>query len=136
LKVGDVVKTYKHGNKKIKIIKSFKYNFKNSKKVKDFLYKMRDHDVIVTGKHGILVDKLTDEEIEDVKKYRTSIRYIEDKIVLPACASDKFERVLKDEDFELWHFALENDDINANYGVYINDGILSESCSESVITNQ
>ncbi len=33
-------------------------------------------------------------------------------------------------------FALESDDIHKNYGVYINDGILSESCSEAVITNQ
>jgi hypothetical protein len=33
-------------------------------------------------------------------------------------------------------FALENNDINEVFGVYINDGILSESCSEAVITNQ
>ncbi len=33
-------------------------------------------------------------------------------------------------------FTVENDDINEVFGVYINDGILSESCSEAVITNQ
>jgi hypothetical protein len=100
------------------------------------LYKMKDRDVIVTGRHGILVDELTEEEIAKTKKCGTKIRYIEDKTVLPACASDKFERIISDQEYELWHFALESDDIHKNYGVYINDGILSESCSEAVITNQ
>ena len=97
---------------------------------------MKGHDIIITGRHGILVDKITDEEEENVKNCGTELRYIEDKIVLPACASDKFERIISDEEFELWHFALENEDINEVFGVYINDGILSESCSEAVITNQ
>jgi hypothetical protein len=50
---------------------------------------------------------------------------------LPTCASDKFEKITDDIDFELWHFVLENEDIDKNYGVYINNGILSESCSEA-----
>jgi hypothetical protein len=95
---------------------------------------MKDHDVIVTGKHGFLVDEITDEEIKNTKKCGTSIRYIDDKKVLPACACNKFEKITDDKDFELWHFVLENDDIHKNYGVYINDGILSESCSEAAFT--
>jgi hypothetical protein len=95
---------------------------------------MIDYDVIVTGKHGFLVDEITDEEIKNTKKCGTSIRYIDDKKVLPACASNKFEEITDDTDFELWHFVLENDDINKNYGIYINDGILSESCSEAAFT--
>jgi hypothetical protein len=55
---------------------------------------------------------------------------------LPACASEKFERIVEDQEYELWHFTLENDNTNDVFGVYINDGILSESCSEAVITNQ
>jgi hypothetical protein len=136
LNVGDYVKTYKKGYKKIKVIKSFTYNFENITRLKNSLFKMKDHDVIVTGRHGILVDELTEEEKNNVKECGTELRYIEDKIVLPACASDKFERIVSDKEYELWHFALENDDVNAVFGVYINDGILSESCSEAVITNQ
>jgi len=131
LKVGDTVKTYKHGYKNIKLIDSFHYNPSYTKRNKRLLYKMIGYDVIVTGKHGFLVDELTEQEIFDTKKCGTIIRYIDDKKVLPACASDKFEKVMDDKDFELWHFVLENDDINRNYGVYINDGILSESCSEA-----
>jgi hypothetical protein len=97
---------------------------------------MKDHDVIVTGKHGFLFDELTNEEIANVKKCGLTVRYIDDKAVLPACASDKFERLISDLDFDLWHFALENDDIYKNYGIYINDGILSESCSEAAIRKE
>lgn len=130
LKVGDVVKTYKHGYKRIKLINSFIYNPCYIKRTKKLLYKMKDHNVIVTGKHGILFDELTDEEIKNTKKCGTTIRHIDDKKVLPACASDKFEKITENKDFELWHFVLENDDKSKNYGIYINDGILSESCSE------
>ena len=67
----------------------------------------------------------------DKEYFLSSIRYIDDKKVLPTCASDKFEKITDDIDFELWHFVLENEDIDKNYGVYINNGILSESCSEA-----
>ena len=130
LKVGDIVKTYKHGYKKIKMIKSFDYNMTNITRLKRCMYKMKDHNVIVTGKHGLLVDELTTEEIKNIKKCGTSVRCIDDKQVLPACASDKFEKITDIFEFELWHFVLENDDESKNYGIYITDGILSESCSE------
>ena len=130
LKVGDIVKTYKHGYKKIKMIKSFNYHTYNITRLKRCVYRMKDHNVIVTGKHGILVDEITTEEIKNIKKCGIILRNIDDKQVLPACASDKFEKITDIFEFELWHFVLENDDESRNYGIYITDGILSESCSE------
>jgi len=135
LKVGDTVKTYKHGYKKIKMIKSFNYHTYNITRLKRCVYRMKDHNVIVTGKHGLLVDELTEEEIKNIKKCGTFVRCIDDKQVLPACASDKFEKITDIFEFELWHFVLENDDESRNYGVYITDGILSESCSEAAFLN-
>jgi photosystem II stability/assembly factor-like uncharacterized protein len=132
LKVGDMVKTYKQGYKKIKKIKSFKYT-NNNPSVKKCLYKMRGHNIIVTANHGILVDKLSDQEVDEAKKFKIVIKKIEDKYLLPACVCDNFDKIINDKEYELWHFALENDDINKNYGVYITDNILSESCSEAVI---
>lgn len=136
LKVGDMVKTYKHGYKKIKLIKSFIYNTTNITRLKRCMYKMIDHDVVVTGKHGILVDELSEIEIKNIKKCRIIPRNIDDKQVLPACASDKFEKITDIFEFELWHFVLENDDESKNYGIYITDGILSESCSEKAFLNK
>jgi len=88
-----MVKTYKHGYKKITYIKSFIYNTKNIIRLKRCMYKMIGHDVIVTGKHGILVDEVTKEEIIRIKKCGTIMRQIDDKQVIPACASDKFEKI-------------------------------------------
>ena len=136
LKVGDIVKTYKHGYKKIKMIKSFNYHTYNITRLKRCVYRMKDHDIIVTGKHGLLVDELTTEEIKNIKKCGIILRNIDDKQVLPACASDKFEKITDIFEFELWHFVLENDDESRNYGIYITDGILSESCSEKAFLNE
>ena len=132
LKVGDLVKTYKNGNKKIKLIRSFNYKPLNKEDDLHYLYKMKDHDVILTAGHSILVDELTEQEQLNNDKYNFK-NTIEDKKLLLACSSDKFERIEDDLEYELWHFALENDDVSANYGVYINDGVLSESCSEKVL---
>jgi hypothetical protein len=84
----------------------------------------------------MLVDKVSDEEMNEAKRCKTKIRKIEDKYVLPACVCDNFDKITRDLEYELWHFALENNDINEIFGVYINDGILSESCSEAIITNK
>jgi hypothetical protein len=54
---------------------------------------------------------------------------------VPACASNKFEIITDDKLFELWHFVLENNNIHKNYGIFITDGILSESCSEAAFNN-
>jgi len=131
LKIGDLVKTYKNGNKKVKLTRSFNYKPLNKENDLHYLYKMKDHDVIVTGGHSILVDELTEQEQLNNKFNFYNI--IEDKKLLLACNSDKFEKIEDDLEYELWHFALENDDIHKHYGVYITDGILSESCSEAVI---
>jgi hypothetical protein len=131
LKVGDLVKTYKQGYKKIKYLKSFTYRAINNNKRKHSLYKMKGHDIILTAKHGILVDELSKNEIENIKRLRTKVKYIEDKKVSLAYSNDDFEKLNDDKEYELFHFVLENDNINKNYGVYITDGILSESCSEA-----
>ncbi len=43
------------------------------------MYKIKDHDIVVTEKHGKLVDEINQSEIKNIKKYGTSIRYIDDK---------------------------------------------------------
>ena len=132
LKVGDSVKTYKNGNKKVKFIRSFNYKPLNKDSDMHYLYKLKGYDVIVTGGHSLLVNKLSKQEKLNNNKYDFD-ETIEDKKLLLACSSDKFEKIEDDLEYELWHFALESDDIHKHYGVYINDGILSESCSQAII---
>lgn len=133
LKVGDLVKTYKHGYKKIKIIKSFKYKVFSKDNDANYLYRMKENGVILTGGHSILVDNFSEEEEKLDKKYGFT-QNIEDKKLLLACISNRFEKIDDDKEYELYHFSLENDNPSKHYGVYINDGILSESSSEESIT--
>lgn len=132
LKIGDMVKTYKNGNKKVKLLHRFNYNYTNETNPLHCLYKMKYHNVIVTGRHSILVDNLTLGEYMMNMKYNFREK-IEDKKLLLACSSDQFEKVKENREYNLIHFVLENEDIYKHYGVYINDEILSESCSEYTV---
>ena len=129
LNVGDLVKTYKHGYKKIKFINKFKHNCFDKKNPLYNMYKMKDHDIILTGGHSILVDELTEKEQLNNNKYNFNST-IEDKKLLLVSSSDKFEQLPNDVEYELCHLVLENENIYGKYGIYINDDILSETCSE------
>jgi hypothetical protein len=95
---------------------------------------LKENGIIVTAGHSLLVDELTEQEELIHSKYGFS-QTIDNKKLLLALASDKFEKIDDDEEYELYHFVLENDDIYGHYGVYINDGILSESTSEAAIVH-
>lgn len=132
LKVDDLVKTYKNGFKKVKLIRSFSYKPLDKNNKLNLLYKHKDNGVILTAGHSILVDELTKQEKINNDKFGFD-QTIEDKKLLLACSSDKFEKIDDDQEYELYHFSLESDEPKSHYGVYINDGILSESCSEQAL---
>ena len=134
LKVGDLVKTYKQGYKKIKLFRSFKYKPLNRNNDLNLLYKHKENGVVVTGGHSILVDELTEQEkVNNLKHYGFN-QTIEDKKLLLACSSDKFEKIDDyREEYNLCHFSLESDNPKEHFGVYITDGILSESCPEETL---
>lgn len=131
IKVGTLVKTYKCGYKKVKFIDRFEYNCFDSNNEINRLYKLKNTDLVVTGGHSILVDELTEKEIEHNLKYGTRTDIFDKKILL-ACSSNKFELLENDSlNHMLYHLVLENDDVHGQYGIYVNDGILSETCSEN-----
>jgi hypothetical protein len=138
LKKGDLVKTYLHGYKKINIMCQgiFKNNINN---FRDCMYKMKKtdengliDDLIITGGHSILVDELTKEEHEKTVGM-WNIYQIDNKYLLMAGISDKFEQIQGKEIFNYYHFSLENNgDPNKYYGVFAN-GVLTETPSENDI---
>jgi hypothetical protein len=129
MEVGMDVKTYKNGYKKVKFIKGFKFLCVDKNNDLNCLFKMKDTDLIVTGGHSILVDELSEEEYKNNKKYNFKDS-IEDKKLLLSCSSNKFEKINDNKLYILYHLVLENEDINMHYGIWVNDGILSESCPE------
>jgi hypothetical protein len=136
LKIGDFVKTFKHGYRKIsKVIKGSFRN--NPNRWNMCMYKMAKtdsngllEDLIVTGGHSLLVDSITE---EDQSKYdemgltEFSKETIDGKRLLLACVSDQFTAMSNRERYTYYHLLLENnDDVEERFGIYAN-GILTET---------
>lgn len=143
LKIGDLVKTYKQGYQKIiKIAHSRSCDYVQSAYNQMYTYSRESNpdlieDLHLTGGHSLLLDTLTDEESNDMKKihWPTTDEYmVEDKYKLLACFSHKLH-MSTEQNAEIYHLTLEPPE-NAKpshvYGIYAN-GILVESCSESGI---
>ena len=127
LKVGDTLKTYKDGDKKIKYISYRKY--KNNKNDLHQIYKINP-ELYLTGGHSILVDKLTPEQEQAMRSY--FYKQIHDKYLLLSAFVPFAEAVHNEEEFELFHVVLENEDRHGQYGIYIKNGesnILGETMS-------
>jgi streptogramin lyase len=136
LRNGDEVKTYLHGNRKIKLIG--KRKMINSKNIFKSMYiwrKSEENDLIedlfITGAHSILLDELTEEDIINEKKFRKckNIKSIDDKFLLLACSNKQFEQINDREVYTYYHLVLEDDNKFRNFGIWVN-GILSETICE------
>ena len=141
LKIGDLVKTYKQGYQKIiKIAHSRSCDYVQSAYNQMYTYSRESNpdlteDLHLTGGHSLLLDTLTDEESNDMKKihWPTKEEYmVEDKYKLLACFSRKL-RMSTEQNAEIYHLTLEPPE-NAKpshvYGIHAN-GILVESCSQA-----
>lgn len=138
LKKGDLVKTSRDGYLPVNVVGKKKcYNPKNSdKRTVTRLYKLSKNkypelyeDLVVTGCHSILVDFITNKQIEETKKIiKTKTLCMTSGLFRLLACIDERSDIYKDEygDIDVYHIAL-GDDINVNYGIYAN-GLLVESC--------
>jgi hypothetical protein len=76
-----------------------------------------------------LVDVLTDKEREETIKELGTIYVTSRKYRLMAVIDERAEPWESAGTYNIWHFALENDDYYSNHGVYAN-GLLVETCSK------
>jgi hypothetical protein len=122
LRTGDLVKTYKHGYRKIDLIGKnvFQNDYNNPLSCMFKMEKTESNglieDLIITGGHSILID----EEIY------SELGMIDDKYLLLALLSEKFEKLNNTNIYTYYHLCLENEDGDGRYGIWAN-GILSES---------
>jgi hypothetical protein len=142
LKIGDLVKTYKHGYQKIIMFAHSRLcEYSKNRTNKLYTYSREKNpdlieDLHLTGGHSLLVDALTEEESTHMQKIKWSKdgRMVEDKYKLLACFSDNLA-VSVEQNVEIYHFTLEppeNAKPNYVYGIYAN-GILAESCSQGAM---
>ena len=145
LKKGDLVETFGHGLKPITVIKKKEIIHElNQNKIPDQLYKyVREtsgyneltEDLIITGRHAILVDNFVSETQKDnVRKFSGTIIKTDNKYHLPACVDDNSIVYEISGKHTVYNLALQSDNENSHYGIYAN-GLLVESCSEKYLKN-
>ena len=140
LRTGDLVKSYKHGYRKIELIgKNPMIN--NPEKFNECMYKMEKtddnglvDDLIVTGGHAVLVDDLGScKEENDLIFGKTMM--IDDKYLLLCAVSNDFVKLENTNLYTYYHFILENNgNDDERFGVWAN-GVLTETPSKNQFNN-
>ena len=138
IKPGFLVKTYKEGYVKVKHI--FKQKCFNSKKntMKKFFVMDKNKndlltkDLIITGGHSVLLDNLTEEQYNKMKSSKTKYIKVHDKYKLLAFFNEDFVGKKDKTEETVYLLVLEADDDFKVYGVYVNGGMIIESCGMAI----
>ena len=144
VKPGTLVKTSRDGYKKVEIIGSGTIqNPGHADRIQDRLYKcspekypeLKD-DLYITGDHSILVDNISNLEREKIVKQSGRVFVTDRKYRLNASVDERAEPWNSEGRYTIWHLALENSDPKMNYGIYVNGGLLVESCCIFALKNK
>jgi hypothetical protein len=134
---GVLVKTSLNGYIPVCMIGTSKIqNPRHSERTLDRLYVCKkeifpelNEDLIITGGHSILVDKLNDHEMKLTIEKLGEVYVTDNKYRLIACIDSRTIPYDIAGEYNIYHIALENDNYLYNYGIYAN-GLLVESCSK------
>ena len=135
IKIGTLVKTILNGYIPVEIIKiSTIYNSGDDTRTKERLYLLSKSiypeltdNLIITGGHSVLVDKLTDKQREDTITSVGTVFCTENKYRLLSYLDERAVPYPHKGTFEIYHICLQNTREQVNYGIYAN-GLLVESC--------
>jgi len=142
IKEGDLVQTAENGPLKVTVVATTLFNNKKgSDREKNKLYKCSTEnyselteDLYITGKHSILVNTMSLEEQEIMKKTYGRLYTTGRKFRLMAFIDERAQPCTEEGVYSIYHLALENDEICFNYGIYAN-GLLVESCNTKELLN-
>ena len=140
LKKGMMIKTEAHGNVAIDVIGQTVHTYSHDLENTDnlYVYKLENNnvmtkDLIITGGHSALVDKLKYKEVKDIVEMLGQIYITDSKLRLPACLDERASLYDKPYDkVNLYHIALENENSSLNYGIWAN-GLLVETCQKECL---
>jgi hypothetical protein len=143
MKPGTLVKTSLNGYKKVELIGNGKMqNPGHNERIEQRLYKCSSanypeltEDIYLTGCHSILVSSITDLQREKLVKQLNRIFVTDKKYRLTAFVDERAEPWASEGQYTIWHFALENDNVKMNYGVYAS-GLLVETCCIDTLQNK
>ena len=142
IKEGDLVQTAENGPLKVTVVATTLFNNKKgSDREKNKLYKCSrenyselTEDLYITGKHSILVNTMSLEEQEIMKKTYGRLYTTGRKFRLMAFIDERAQPCTEEGVYSIYHLALENDETCFNYGIYAN-GLLVESCNTKELLN-
>lgn len=136
IRKGMKIKTAKHGFVPVNMIGVSEIENEGSERIMNRLYRLKQaqypdlfDDLVITGCHSVLVDGLTNKQIQDTLQIFDMVFMTDDKYRLLACLDEKAQPYEKSGDFTIYHIALDHVDYFMNYGIYAN-GLLVESCSQ------
>ena len=140
LRKGDLVKSYKHGYRRVDLIGRDSM-INNPNRFNQCMYKMEKtaengllEDLIVTGGHVLLVDDLGDHKEKNDKIFGAT-PMIDDKYLLLSAVSNDFKKIENNNLYTYYHFTLENNGSDdERFGVWAN-GILTETVSKNQFSN-
>jgi len=147
LKKGDLVTTSHHGHKKVEAIGSGILQNPGTSRAQGRsqhrLYKCSPAkygglktDLYLTGGHAILVDSLTDAQRTRTLEELGRVFVTDGKARLLACVDERAEPTGPEGPVTIWHLALEHEDSKRNYGIYVNGGLLVETCCIDTLKNR
>jgi hypothetical protein len=135
IRKGTLVKSYKHGYRKVLKIGKSKIPFVNDPnnwRKCMYVCKKTDNmtgDLTLTGGHSILVDHKTEQQIE-LSKQMWGNGKIDDKYLLQTPLCDNFTPILNGNIYDFYSLILENNNnVNERFGIWVN-GVLVETSSE------
>jgi len=138
IKNGDLVKTVKNGYLPVYMIgKKDIFHPATEYRNNEQLYKCSSpeypeifEDLVITGSHCVLVDSfINEEQRQETIKVLGRIFVTDGKYRLPACVDNRSSVYEKEGTYTIYHFALENENILINHGIWAN-GLLVETCSK------
>ena len=99
-------------------------------------YELKD-DLYLTGCHSVLVHRLTEKQDEMTRNNHShrSIYKTDGKYRLMTQFDERAIPYDVEGEYEVWHLALDHNDIKMNYGIYAN-GLLVESCCQFKMENR
>jgi len=141
LRKGDLIQTLKNSYLPIVMIgKSTIYNSGDKERIKDRLYTLSSYnypdlteDLVLTGCHSVLMDKLTKQQENDILEKYGEYNITDGKVRLETYMDSRSQPYKKEGNFTIYHLALENENYFSNYGIWAN-GLLVESCSKRYLT--
>jgi hypothetical protein len=130
LKVGMKVKTLKHGYRAVTLLgTSMLRNPGGSERVRERLYVYPKENLVLTGGHSILLDDVSGDQLNRIKKSFGGVFFTEGKLRLLAMDDETAEPYLAKGTFPIYNFVLEAPTDSMNYGVYANGKLVESSFS-------